>query len=56
MPPAVMAWLVVVALSVFLMWLGRPPKVPAGRRGDTHGLAVAEFGRELGDWDRDGRP
>lgn len=38
--------------AALLLWAARPVPAPAGPRGDPHASAVAEFRRELHDWDR----
>ena len=47
--------LIVVTLAI-LARLERPPAPATAAPGDPHAAAVAEFARDLADWDRRGRP
>jgi hypothetical protein len=47
--------LIIITLAI-LARIERPPAPAQAAPGDPHAAAVAEFRRDLADWDREGRP
>lgn len=47
--------LIIVTLAL-LARLQRPPAAAGAPATDPYAAQVAEFARDLGDWDREGRP
>lgn len=47
--------LIIITLAI-LARLERPPAAAQAPPSDPHATAVAEFRRDLADWDRRGRP
>ena len=49
----VLAWAAVLGLTAWWLWLMPQPDPPVIDLTDPYGAKVAQFRRELHDWDRD---